>query len=453
MSKYGISDLSSVQTNKGGKSELVLPQVLLDLFDFKSVEGKWVTFRLFGDIMSFGNYWIAGVNKQGVKKRFPQACPSFNYLTGQRESGKYDPWWEVEQHERNGSEDNKSETVQFTRSFFINAIVRSEQDNEPAKIRKTPEEAESGFKDKDSSSWTPVKVLRMPPSLLQKIQELKPLNSVKFKTGSIKCFDVTHPIYGRDIQVKFDDSASPANKYSIQLGMKRTPLTEEEKEYLTYDLDALYYVPKEEEVKRSFEVWAKRSGYSKKVEDETEDNFDMDKSEEEDEAPAPVKKSLKKPAKKIVQEDEDGDDFDEDDEDEEVDVALKKGSKKIKKVVEEDDEEEEKAPVKKSAKRKQEEDEEDIPDFDEDEDEEDSEEEEDETPKKPAKKPVKKAPVKKVVEEEDEDDFEDDDNSDEEEEEERPKKPVKKPTKKPTKKPAKKVAEDEDDFDFDDDEF
>ena len=449
MSKYGISDLSSVQTNKGGKSELVLPQVLLDLFDFKSVEGKWVTFRLFGDIMSFGNYWIAGVNKQGVKKRFPQACPSFNYLTGQRESGKYDPWWEVEQHERNGSEDNKSETVQFTRSFFINAIVRSEQDNEPAKIRKTPEEAESGFKDKDSSSWTPVKVLRMPPSLLQKIQELKPLNSVKFKNGSIKCFDVTHPIYGRDIQVKFDDSASPANKYSIQLGMKRTPLTEEEKEYLTYDLDALYYVPKEEEVKRSFELWAKRSGYSKKVEDETEDNFDMDKSEEEDEAPAPVKKPLKKPAKKIVQEDEDGDDFDEDDEDEEVDVPLKKGSKKIKKVVEEDDEEEEKTPVKKSAKRKQEEDEEDIPDFDEDEDEEDSEEEEDETPKKPVKKPVKKAPVKKVVEEEDEDDFEDDDDSDQEEEEERPKKPVKKPT----KKPAKKVADEEDDFDFDDDEF
>lgn len=449
MSKYGISDLSSVQTNKGGKSELVLPQVLLDLFDFKSVEGKWVTFRLFGDIMSFGNYWIAGVNKQGVKKRFPQACPSFNYLTGQRESGKYDPWWEVEQHERNGSEDNKSETVQFTRSFFINAIVRSEQDNEPAKIRKTPEEAESGFKDKDSSSWTPVKVLRMPPSLLQKIQELKPLNSVKFKNGSIKCFDVTHPIYGRDIQVKFDDSASPANKYSIQLGMKRTPLTEEEKEYLTYDLDALYYVPKEEEVKRSFEVWAKRSGYSKKVEDETEDNFDMDKSEEEDEAPTPVKKPLKKPAKKIVQEDEDGDDFDEDDEDEEVDVPLKKGSKKIKKVVEEDDEEEEKTPVKKSAKRKQEEDEEDIPDFDEDEDEEDSEEEEDETPKKPVKKPVKKAPVKKVVEEEDEDDFEDDDDSDQEEEEERPKKPVKKPT----KKPAKKVVDEEDDFDFDDDEF
>lgn len=449
MSKYGISDLSSVQTNKGGKSELVLPQVLLDLFDFKSVEGKWVTFRLFGDIMSFGNYWIAGVNKQGVKKRFPQACPSFNYLTGQRESGKYDPWWEVEQSERNGSEDNKSETVQFTRSFFINAIVRSEQDNEPAKIRKTPEEAESGFKDKDSSSWTPVKVLRMPPSLLQKIQELKPLNSVKFKNGSIKCFDVTHPIYGRDIQVKFDDSASPANKYSIQLGMKRTPLTEEEKEYLTYDLDALYYVPKEEEVKRSFELWAKRSGYSKKVEDETEDNFDMDKSEEEDEAPAPVKKPLKKPAKKIVQEDEDEDDFDEDDEDEEVDVPLKKGSKKIKKVVEEDDEEEEKAPVKKSAKRKQEEDEEDIPDFDEDEDEEDEDsEEEEEAPKKPLKKPAKKS-VKKVVEEEDdEDDFEDDD-SDEEEEEERPKKSVKKPT----KKPAKKVAEEEDDFDFDDDEF
>lgn len=403
MSKYGISDLSSVQTNKGGKSELVLPQVLLDLFDFKSVEGKWVTFRLFGDIMSFGNYWIAGVNKQGVKKRFPQACPSFNYLTGQRESGKYDPWWEVEQSERNGSEDNKSETVQFTRSFFINAIVRSEQDNEPAKIRKTPEEAESGFKDKDSSSWTPVKVLRMPPSLLQKIQELKPLNSVKFKNGSIKCFDVTHPIYGRDIQVKFDDSASPANKYSIQLGMKRTPLTEEEKEYLTYDLDALYYVPKEEEVKRSFELWAKRSGYSKKVEDETEDNFDMDKSEEEDEAPVPAKKPVKK------------------------------------------------APVKKSAKRKQEEDEEDIPDFDEDEDEEDEDfEEEEEAPKKPVKKPAKKS-VKKVVEEEDdEDDFEDDDDSDdEEEEEERPKKPVKKPT----KKPAKKVADDEDDFDFDDDEF
>ena len=445
MSKYGISDLSSVQTNKGGKSELVLPQVLLDLFDFKSVEGKWVTFRLFGDIMSFGNYWIAGVNKQGVKKRFPQACPSFNYLTGQRESGKYDPWWEVEQSERNGSEDNKSETVQFTRSFFINAIVRSEQDNEPAKIRKTPEEAESGFKDKDSSSWTPVKVLRMPPSLLQKIQELKPLNSVKFKNGSIKCFDVTHPIYGRDIQVKFDDSASPANKYSIQLGMKRTPLTEEEKEYLTYDLDALYYVPKEEEVKRSFELWAKRSGYSKKVEDETEDNFDMDKSEEEDEAPAPAKKPVKKaPIKKVVEDDED--DFDEDAEDE---VPVKKSNKKVKKVVEDVDEDEE-APVKKPTKRKPAEDEEDIPDFDEDEDEEDEDsEEEEEAPKKPIKKPAKKS-VKKVVEEEDdEDDFEDDDSDDEEEEEERPKKPVKKPT----KKSVKKVADEEDDFDFDDDEF
>lgn len=447
MSKYGMSDLSSVQVPTKGKNRLTLPSSVVDVFDWKSTGGKWVNIRLFGDIICCGNYWVATKNKEGKKTRFPVGCLSFNPRTGRREEGKYDPWWEVQRKEI--EEGEKADTVQFTCSYYMNAIIRSEQENKPARLRMTAEEKKTGFKDKDSSSWTPVKVVRLSQSLLQKIQKLKPLNSVKFKSGDIKCYDVSNPKFGRDIMVRFDEDAAPANKYDVHPGDTRTPLTEEEQAYLSYDLDLLYYEPNEDEVKQDFEQWAKRVGYgsfSKKVVDETEDSDDdssfddeetppkrkvskhKEEPEDEDDDDTPVKPTKK--SKKVVEEDDDFDDDFDDDEDDDP-KPVKKKSKKVSDETEdddfddegEDDDDEDSKPVKRKVKKPVE-------------DDLDDEEE---------AKPVKRKP-KKVVDKTEDDDFDDDDFDDDDDEEEE--KPV--PKKKTITARKKKVVEEDDDFDDDD---
>ena len=393
-------------------------QRLEDLVDVvKLPNNKWVQIRILNtEIISYKQHWInilASKTKREV--RIPKLCLAHDPQT--EESSGECPYCEVES--------------QSGTNYLLNVIVRSLQEDAPAKIRSTKAESASGFKDLNSESWTPVRVLRLTSGLMKKVQELKGLNKVKGKDG-VKTFDVNHEKYGVDLNIKYDENAKGPEKYQVNMAEK-SPLTEEELSYLTYEvssdtldamgLETLAEAKKElsrmqivgaEEFDEDADLGKKKSKTSKNSK-----SFD-----DEDDEDLPVK-SAKKPAaksKKVV--DEDDDDFDDDDEDDEA--PPKRGAKKpvakSKKVVDEDDE--------------------DDSDFDDEDD-----EDEDEAPPKRGAKPAAKKPAvksKKVVD----DDEDDSDFDDEDDEDEPPKRSAKKPVAakatsktKPKKKP---VDEDED---------
>ena len=475
---------------------------------------KWTTVRLNGKVIARAVYWVKTKKKDGKFIKFPIACPSWDATTQSRDATKYDPWRDIEDADKvridAGKMDKEDARVQFGVEYWINGLSRAEVKRRPSTSAK-PNKAEraSGFKEKDSDSWTPWFGVKMGKSLIGKIKNLKGLNTIESaKTGAVKSFSITDPKFGRDVRIHYDKNAAPADQYQVAMGDKRTPLTEEELSFLQWDLTAIEEKVDPKTVKSEFESWATRNGVKLKAkpskadedeDDESEDDEDMD---DEDEAPARGKKKpapAKKAAKKRPveddedEEDEDADEDDFDDEDEEDEPAPKKGKAPGKKAVkkkpvdddeddedeseddeddfdDEDDEDEpapkkgkaaaKKAPAKKSAKKPVDDDdfddEDEADDDDESEDDEDDFDDDEPAPKKAVKKgaaPAKKAAKKRPVdddeddeEEADEDDFDDED----EEDEPAPKRPAKKAVKKaPAKKSAKKrPADDEDDDDF-----
>ena len=443
------TDLDAV-TVRGSANTFRMSDVV-NMLEYPTKNGKpgWVTIRLFGPVYSDAFFWAKA--KQGSTKSFRVSCRCYDPDTHQCVPEKYDPWYDEYRRECDENIDRKDRLLQYSRYFYMQAIVRKLQDNMPAKNRLTAQEKKTGFKDPDSDSYTPVVVVQLTPKILSAIQDMKEDNIVKLKSGTRKAYHVTDEKFGRDIMIKKDMSpgVAPGDIYQVKLAVDsgRTPLTEEEKEYLTWDMNTIYAPEQSEaEVKRDFESWARRMGLTKrKVETEVEEDDDDTEDFEEERSTPKLKKSPKKSEEDDF-EDDDSDNFEDDEEEEETPK-----SKKSKKPVEEDeddfeeddsdddfdDDEEESKPAKKSSKKSVKDDDD---EFDEEDDFEDDEEEE-ETPK-----PKKKA-SKKVVEEED-DDFEDDD-----EEEEEPK-PVKKSAKKKPVKKSKKVVEDDDDeFEDDDDDF
>lgn len=491
-----MADLDDVKGNNRDRR----PQMgdLVNVYKFP--DKKWVTLRLTPGMEPEAGYWVKTKKKDGKSTKFYIPCPSFDPATQERDSTKKDPWRDLQMKEqaaiKAGDMSKDEALIQYSQHYWMTGISRLEQKKQPSRLPKpTANERKTGFKEKDSDSWTPKFAVKVGRSLAGKLKDLKGLNTVESaKTGAVKAYQVNDLKFGRDVRIYFDKDKAPADQYQVQLGEKRTPLTEEELAYLNWDLSQINAEGFDDKaVQADFDSWAQRNGVKltkkKKVEEEDEDdNEDFD---DEDEKPV---KSSKKPVKKKVVEEEDDDDFDDEDEDDEDEdekpakgkkaAPAKKSSKK--KVVDEDedddfddeDEEEDppfdvdededededekpskgkKAPAKKSSKKPVDEDEDD--DFD--------DEDEDEEDEKPAKKKAAPAKSKKKVVDEDEDDFDDededeeesdddeDDDFDDEEEDEKPAKkaPAKKAaaSKKPVKKaPAKKKVVDEDDDDFDD---
>ena len=297
--------------------------------------------------------------------------------------------------------------------WLLQAIDRDKQEEGPGRraAKPTKEELKTGKKDIRSDSWTPVRVVRMTYTMINRMKELGEDNIVRTKDGSKKQFDAADPKYGFDVKIKFKKDAAGSDKYSIdKVDGGRKPLTEEEKKYLLWDLteELLDMTGRKtteealEDIKRMEIVGDVPSG----------------DDDDEDEAPSPKKRSRL---------DDDDDEDDEDDEDE-APRRVKKSSKS-------------KAVVKSKSKK---------PPFDDDEDEgEDDEDDEDDEPKRPVKKSSKTKAVavkKKTSKKTSIDDDEDEDDEDDE-----PKRPVKKSSK--TKAVAvKKKKSSIDDDDDDDDE-
>ena len=421
----------------------------------KMANGKWVQIRILpDDILSYSQHWInilASKTKREV--RIPKLCLAHDPNTEERTG--VCPYCDI----------NDPAT-----SYLVNVVVRQLQDDAPAKNRISREERESGFKNMNSDSWTPVRVLRLTAGLMKKIQELKGLNKVKGKDG-VKTFDVDHPKFGLDLNIKYDGNAKGPEKYQVNTG-ERTALTEDELQYLKWDLspslitelglESLAQAKKElarmqivgaEEFDDDGDdddlVGKKKKPASKKP---PADDFD---DEDDDDDPPPRKKPA---SKKSVSKKPPADDFDDDDDDEYPPQRKKPASKKPPADdFDDDDDDDDPPPRKKPASKKPLADDFDDEDDDDDPpprkkpaskkplaDDFDDEDDDDDAP--PARrKPAAKKPARKSQEE----DFDDDDDLDDDDDAPPArKKPV---SKKPvSKKPAKKPQDDDDDFDDDD---
>jgi len=485
-----------------GRDSQPRPEEIVEMLQMpKGKEGAqaYKRFRPVGNVFVAGQHWVTTKKRDGSVTSFPTPCLNFDPNTGNRDHDGNCPWCSAADKvpKRKGKDGKEAALIRFGVDYYIQGIDRSEQENAPSRMpRLTAEEKESGFKDINSDSWTPYRVQRLSGQDLKKFRNLKDLNIVKIKGERVakSVFDVK---FGCDVLMKYDKTeAVPGNRWTFSKD-ERTPLTEEEAEYLTWDLSLL--IPDDldaDHAQKEVLSWAKRMGVDKYItgkagrdEDEEDDDDgeedepkrrrtkaevtkdlkkktladlddDEDEDEDEDDEP-PVKKGKKAaPAKKGRVVDEEGDDDDEDDEEDEP--PRKKAPAKNRKVVDEDDDEDEDEdeddePPKKG-KRPQPSRGKKVVDDDEDEDEddeppvkkkgrkvvEDDDEDEDEPPVKKGKAPAKKS--RKVVEEDDEDD-----DSDEDEDEDEPpaKKGRRSPPPPPKGKKGRKVVDDDDDDDDD----
>lgn len=204
-----------------------------EVVDMVDLTKKLQSLRLVGPIVPYAQWWIDILVQNNKVVSIPKVCPAFDPETGEIDDNIEDPYSELDNEKR------------LQVRYYVNAIVRLEQDKEPKNLPDpTPEEDKTGFKTKDSPTWTPVRVLGIPPMVAQKLQELQTQNrhAVKNrKTGRTvkKAFDLTHPKFGRDILISYDkDAGSPANYYNTSLD-ERSPLTDDEMEYFIWDIEGL----------------------------------------------------------------------------------------------------------------------------------------------------------------------------------------------------------------------
>lgn len=222
--------IGSAKPKTGRKDNLRLEEVIT-LMEWQP--DAITPFRLIGDqILSIKRHWIkiyAGKEKKIIK--VPRYCLKHNPLNEDEPHDVHCPYCDLS---HGGSETNATASYEFF--YLMNAIDREEQENEPAKKgAPTKSEAKTGFKDPNSKTWTPVKVARLTSTVAGRIQELKDLNKKKGKDGKTKTYDLDHAKFGCDILLRYKPKASGTDKYSVDKG-DRTPITDEEKEYLTYNL-------------------------------------------------------------------------------------------------------------------------------------------------------------------------------------------------------------------------
>ena len=372
-----MASLDEIETRRNGNDSARIEE-LIDVF--KWPDGKWVQVRLMDrGLLPISTHWVPIIgSKTGKESKIPRLCLNIDPDSGKAIKGKC-PYCEL------------GDTARAQDHYYFNAIIRELQEDQPKKaVKPTSSERETGFKDIDSRSWTPVRAIRLPGGLLDQFKAQKDLNKHKSKkTGETKKYAINHDKYGVDFNVMYDSTTKGAGKYKISKE-GRTPLTEEELEYLVYDLDGAA-IAKEmglktlEEALRDVKTMTLASGKGgkdddgkskgRRVIDDDDDDVDLD----EDDEP-------KKKGKKSKHRDDDDDD-----------EPKKKKGKKSKDEDEDDEDDEDEKPSKKSKKSKH------RADDDDDDEDEDDEDDEDEKPSKKSKK-SKKSKHRDDDEDEDEDD-------------------------------------------------
>lgn len=386
---------------KTGKNDSLRLEEVVDIYHFRDHADEWIQCRfLDSDILPVKRHWIkifAGKEKKLVT--VPRFCVSFDPDTEETNPEVHCPYCDL------SSEGGQDATMRSEHFYLVNAIIRDLQEDEPArKAEPTSKEKKTGYKDIKSKSWSPVRVLRLTNSLVARMQELGENNIVKNKkTGQKKAYDVSHPKFGCDINIKYKPKAAGTDKYSADKVDGRTPLTEEEQEYLVWQLspEVLDIAGRMSE-KQAAEDFKRMSILG---EDEMEGDEEDDELDEDDLDLGSSASKRKKKASAF-----DGDDDDDDDEDEEEEKPKKRKKKKVedkpkkkkkKKSAFDDGDEEEDKPKKKKKKKKVDE------DADSDDDDEDKPKKRKKKKKVEDKPKKKKKSKKKSTFDDDDDDWED----------------------------------------------
>jgi hypothetical protein len=208
---------------KTGSDKAPRVEELVEVLKLRSK--KWTPLRLVGSVFSYGQHWLPIVTKEGKETNFPKVCLAYDDEIEEKDSEKACPYCDLIDY------------IQV--HYYVNVIVRELEEDVPARIRQTPEEKKTGFKDMNSDSWTPVRVLRLPAGAVAKLNQLSELN-LHGPKGKRVSYPLSDEQYGRDVMVMYDKDAAPANQYTFQLG-EPTVL---EEDYLLWNVENLM-VPEE----------------------------------------------------------------------------------------------------------------------------------------------------------------------------------------------------------------
>ena len=225
MPKYTRSSTVDSMTPAGGKKAHVRIEDLIEIFKFKS--GVYTTIRLVGPMMGIALHWIELTTKDGNKVKIPKLCLAYDPDRDTIDSLVECPYCE-----------NLHADYKARQQYFNNAIIRKLQDKLPSDFDEnySKSERKSGFIDIDSEAETPIKVVRVTPGVVTKIQALNQLNTHKINGKVVPC-GVSDDLYGCDIMIKYDANAKNASDaYNVQKG-EHTPLTEEENLYLHQNIE------------------------------------------------------------------------------------------------------------------------------------------------------------------------------------------------------------------------
>lgn len=338
----GFSSLKPKAANSKYKKEVRVEEVL-EVFKFP--EGELVEIRFLpGPVIPLKQHWVkirAGKDKREIK--VSRWCVSFDPANETVPNGKHCPYCELST--------GQDGSMQVSYKYYTNAIIRDLQENWPRNAQKpTKEERKSGFIQMGSKTYTPVRVVGLTSSVVEKIQffEGRNVHSVKTKKGKEKkAFPVSDPKYGIDIGVLFDNSKSGTDKYTLDKGQV-TPLTEEELEYPVFNLNP-------EDILKKLNVLSEKEAAEdfKRMEVIGGDEIEEDEDEDEDDRPLKGKKSKSDKKSKSSKFDEDEDEEDEDEDEDDRPIKKKTGlkskskSKSKKDEDEDEDEEEDDRPIKK----------------------------------------------------------------------------------------------------------
>ncbi|WAK44558.1 hypothetical protein [Erwinia phage vB_Ea_2910A] len=351
----------------------------------KKANGNWVSIRLLDlDLLPIKKHWIKimGGKDKDKEIKIPRMCVSFDPDNQNKPlNGMKCPYCGIAH-----GNDESGAPAQYDYKWYAQAIIRDEQAAAPRKMPKlTKQEQKTGKKEMGSESWTPVMCIPLSNSLAGKIRELgeRNIHTVKDKKSGKKskqAFQVNHPKYGCDIEIKYNAKKSPAERYTIERG-DHTPLTEEEKGYLTWDFDnwneiydmlgrldeaaAMADFKKmdvigvntnddgdddEDDDDDDMALGRKKKGGKADKKKRRNDDDDDEDEDDDDDRPSKSKKSKASKSRKLLDDDEDDDDEDDDDDR----PSKKKKSSKVKskksKKSDDDDDDEDDAPKKKKKK-------------------------------------------------------------------------------------------------------
>lgn len=325
-----------INPNSGNRDNLKIEEIV-DIHKFE--DGQYESIRVLPlPMLPVKMHWIkiiAGKDKKEVK--VPRLCVSFDPDNESvPKKGTDCPYCKLSQ--------GQDGSCQTSKAYYANAIIRDEQENEPRKKGKpTKKEKKTGFKEKGSKTWTPVKVVKLTNGVASKLQQLKQRNGgVSIADGKGGC----------DVAIMYDSKAAAASAYTIDRGDK-SPLTKDEKNYLAWDLsDEVYGMMGLMSQEQAMEDFKRMDVVGNDVIDEDDEDDEDDysigkkkKSSKKSKSKDSLKDKKKKKSKKS-----------DDDEDEKPKKKKKKSSDKDEKPKKKKKSKDSDSDVKKKKKKKSDED-------------------------------------------------------------------------------------------------